>query len=288
MALPSVAMAEPGERQGVEDASGEMHVRAERGGGERGGGERGGWQHRAQAEVPAINPPAPQAQAQAESRGGWNRGNRGDGWSGGQQNGGGWSGRAQTQTQPVPQAQPAEQARGWNGGWQNRGTTVPQQQAGNWRGHDHDRHDARNDGRRDERWRNNDGWRGNDSNWNNNTRYGYNQNWGYQNGGYTQNWNRDWRRDNRYNWNGWRNQHRETFRLGNYYSPYRGYSYRRLSIGFSLNSLFFGSDYVIDNPWMYRLPQAYGPYRWVRYYDDAVLVNIYNGQVEDVIYDFFW
>jgi len=26
----------------------------------------------------------------------------------------------------------------------------------------------------------------------------------------------------------------------------------------------------------------------VRYYDDAVLVNIYTGEVVDVIYDFFW
>jgi hypothetical protein len=39
---------------------------------------------------------------------------------------------------------------------------------------------------------------------------------------------------------------------------------------------------------MYRLPQAYGPFRWVRYYGDALLVNIYTGQVVDVVYDFFW
>ena len=31
-----------------------------------------------------------------------------------------------------------------------------------------------------------------------------------------------------------------------------------------------------------------GPYRWVRYYDDALLVDIYSGEVVDVIYDFFW
>ena len=185
---------------------------------------------------------------------------------------------------------------GGGGGWQNRGTAVPQQQAGvpqqqagNWHGNDGDRHQ--------DRARGNDGWRGNDNRswdnrgwdnrggdnrgWNNNARFGY-----YR--GYNQNWNRDWRHDNRYNWSGYRNDHRSIFQLGNYYSPYRGYSYRRLTIGFTLNSLFFGSNYVIDNPWMYRLPEAYGPYRWVRYYDDAVLVNIYNGEVEDVIYNFFW
>ena len=32
----------------------------------------------------------------------------------------------------------------------------------------------------------------------------------------------------------------------------------------------------------------YGPYRWVRYYDDVLLVDVYSGEVVDVIYDFFW
>jgi Ni/Co efflux regulator RcnB len=75
--------------------------------------------------------------------------------------------------------------------------------------------------------------------------------------------------------------------LGGYYAPYRNYSYRRLSTGFFLDSLFFSSRYLIDDPWSYRLPPADGPYRWVRYYDDALLVDTYSGEVIDVIYDFF-
>jgi hypothetical protein len=55
-----------------------------------------------------------------------------------------------------------------------------------------------------------------------------------------------------------------------------------------LDSLFFGQNYWISDPFYYRLPEVYGPYRWVRYYDDALLVDIYSGQVVDVIYDFFW
>ena len=78
------------------------------------------------------------------------------------------------------------------------------------------------------------------------------------------------------------------FHVGRYYAPYRNYSYRRLSIGFYLDSLFFGSNYWINDPFYYRLPDVYGPYRWVRYYDDALLVDIYTGEVVDVIYDFFW
>jgi hypothetical protein len=100
-------------------------------------------------------------------------------------------------------------------------------------------------------------------------------------------WSNDWRRDHRYDWRNYRNSHRSIFRLGRYYDPY-GWGYRRFSIGFSLGSSYYGSNYWLDDPWMYRLPPAYGPYRWVRYYDDALLVNIYSGQVVDVLYNFFW
>ena len=102
-------------------------------------------------------------------------------------------------------------------------------------------------------------------------------------------WDRnDWRRDNRYNWSGYRNQHRSLFSAGRYYSPYNNYSYSRLSIGFFLNSGFYGQNYWINDPYQYRLPEIYGPYRWVRYYDDVLLVDIYSGEVVDVIHDFFW
>ena len=101
-------------------------------------------------------------------------------------------------------------------------------------------------------------------------------------------WDRDWRHDRRYDWNSYRRTNRSVFNLGIYYSPYRSYSYRRLSIGFFLDSLFYSSRYWIQDPWRYRLPEVYGPYRWVRYYDDALLVDIYSGEVVDVIHDFFW
>ena len=52
--------------------------------------------------------------------------------------------------------------------------------------------------------------------------------------------------------------------------------------------MLFSSNYWINDPFYYRLPPAYGPYRWVRYYNDALLVDIYTGQVVDVEYDIFW
>ena len=61
-----------------------------------------------------------------------------------------------------------------------------------------------------------------------------------------------------------------------------------VKFGYFLDELFYGQNYWIADPWQYRLPEVYGPYRWVRYYDDALLVDIYSGEVVDVIYDFFW
>ena len=100
-------------------------------------------------------------------------------------------------------------------------------------------------------------------------------------------WSNQWRSDRRYDWRRHRDYNRSLFRFGRYYDPY-GYGYRRFSIGFNLWPSYFGSSYWLNDPWQYRLPPAYGPYRWVRYYDDALLVDIYSGQVVDVIHNFFW
>ena len=100
-------------------------------------------------------------------------------------------------------------------------------------------------------------------------------------------WSSQWRSDRRYDWRRYRDHNRSIFRFGRYYDPY-GYNYRRFSIGFNLWPSYYGSSYWLDDPWMYRLPPAYGPYRWVRYWDDALLVNIYTGQVVDVERNFFW
>lgn len=100
-------------------------------------------------------------------------------------------------------------------------------------------------------------------------------------------WDRDWRHDRRYDWSSYRNRYRTLFRLGRYYDPY-GWSYRRFSIGYGLWPSYYGSSFWLDDPWRYRLPPAYGPYRWIRYYDDALLVNIHTGQVVDVIHNVFW
>ena len=100
-------------------------------------------------------------------------------------------------------------------------------------------------------------------------------------------WDTSWRSNRSYDWRGYRGRYSSLYNLSPYYDPY-GWGYRRFSIGVSIGSGYYGSNYWLNDPWSYRLPPAYGPYRWVRYYDDALLVNIYTGQVVDVINNFFW
>lgn len=104
-----------------------------------------------------------------------------------------------------------------------------------------------------------------------------------------QGWNRGWRNDNRYDWNRYRSGNSSLYRLPRYYAPNGwGNGYRRFSVGITLSSVLWDQDYWIDDPWSYRLPEAYGPYRWVRYYDDALLVDIRSGQVVDSVYGIFY
>ncbi|MDP1906696.1 MAG: RcnB family protein, partial [Hyphomicrobium sp.] len=100
-------------------------------------------------------------------------------------------------------------------------------------------------------------------------------------------WSNHWRNDRRYDWRSHRDRNRSIFRIGFYYDPF-GYSYRRFGIGSFLYSNYYQSNYWINDPWQYRLPPAYGAYRWVRYHNDALLIDTYSGEVVDVIYGFFW
>ena len=102
-------------------------------------------------------------------------------------------------------------------------------------------------------------------------------------------WNRGWRSDSRYDWNRYRATNRNAFHLPRYYAPGGwGGGYRRFQIGVGLQASLWSRNYWIDDPYAYRLPEAYGPYRWVRYYDDALLVDIRTGVIVDAAYGIFW
>jgi Ni/Co efflux regulator RcnB len=201
-----------------------------------------------------------------------------------------WGGQNPSNFQNGANVQVQQSWQGGNGSHSHGGNFAARQWAGNvvgWNGNDggssrHYRQDQNGS------WRdhgNDDNWRKGNGNWNNGGNWNGGGNWNkghnWNNGG---NWNGGHRRDD---WRSWRNSNRDLFHLRRYEGP-RGYSYRRFYRGYTLDPFFYDQQYWIDDPYQYRLPEAYGPYRWVRYYNDALLVNIYTGEVEDVINDFFW
>ncbi|WP_404710942.1 RcnB family protein [Sphingomonas sp. MMS24-J13] len=212
----------------------------------------------------------------------------------------GRGGQGQQQFQQQQQQPPIQQGRPQ--GYQDRRFNNGGDRPDNRGGYDGRRDDPRNDGRNEGRgdYRGGDhrgappppnGYRGNDG------RYGGGQGWqggqpGRDYGRPGPNrpaWRNDWRGDNRYDWRGWRDRNRQQFHAPRYVAP-RGYGwgYRSFGIGYRLDSFFFAPNYWINDPWDYRLPPVYGPYRWVRYYNDVLLVDIDTGEVVDVIQNFFW
>ena len=101
------------------------------------------------------------------------------------------------------------------------------------------------------------------------------------------NWNTNWRHDSHYDWHNYRNHHRSRFHLGLYIDPF-GWGYQPYSIGWRLWPSYYSQNYWITDPWMYRLPYAPPGYVWVRYWNDALLVDTWTGTVVDVIPGFFW
>jgi Ni/Co efflux regulator RcnB len=99
-------------------------------------------------------------------------------------------------------------------------------------------------------------------------------------------WNRDWRNNNQYDWHRYRDHHRSLFHLGLYLDPF-GWGYEPFSIGWRLWPSYYDNQYWID-PGMYELPYPPPGAVWVRYWNDALLVDTFTGTVIDVIPGFFW
>jgi Ni/Co efflux regulator RcnB len=94
--------------------------------------------------------------------------------------------------------------------------------------------------------------------------------------------NRRWGRDD---WRGWRNTNRNLYRGGRWSAPFRYNAWRP---GVRIAPSYFGQRYWIADPWRYRLPPARYGQRWIRHYNDVVLVDHRRGIVIDVIRGFYW
>jgi Ni/Co efflux regulator RcnB len=233
---------------------------------------------------------------------------------------GGWQARQQVQVQAAPQqvqVQQQAQTRGYRqgGAWQGQQTAQSyrgqsyrgQSYGGNWQGQSDPRRDAyrqqieaSREANRQVRQTMPESYQRqairNEQRYEGQVRAEQYRRQGYQTqrsyNGYRSerrvDWNRSWRNDRRYDWQRYRYSNRSLFRSP-YYAPYGyGYGYNRLSIGLILDPIFFGQNYWIGDPWQYRLPAAPYGTQWVRYYNDVLLVDVYTGEVVDVIYDFFW
>lgn len=99
-------------------------------------------------------------------------------------------------------------------------------------------------------------------------------------------WNTGWRNDRRYDWRERRYRNRSLFHLGLYVDPF-GWGYQPYSIGYDLQPGYYQQNYWID-PALYGLPFPPPGAQWVRYWNDAVLVDMYSGEIIDSIPGFFW
>lgn len=96
---------------------------------------------------------------------------------------------------------------------------------------------------------------------------------------------RDARQERREDWQDYRKSHRDVYRGGNWRAPFR---YNAWNTGQRLKPAYYSSRYYISDPYRYRLPAARGDMRWVRHYNDVLLVNVRSGAVVQVHRGFFW
>jgi hypothetical protein len=78
-----------------------------------------------------------------------------------------------------------------------------------------------------------------------------------------------------------------SFHAAPFYYP-GGWGYRRWTVGQILPGLFLSQGYFIGNWAAYGLGPPPPGLQWVRYGPDALLVNVYTGQVVDTVYGVFW
>jgi Ni/Co efflux regulator RcnB len=182
----------------------------------------------------------------------------------------------QSEGRSLPTQSAQRQSEQYNGGQSNnyQGGNRSNDDRSRWndnnRGRDSGDRQRWNDNDRS-RWNDNDRGRNDNRNWNNNSRSG--SNWRSDNR--FSNYNRNWNASRRYRW-------------GSYSQP-RGFYYRRWTFGDVLPSLFWSSsNYWINDYSYFGLPYPPPGCMWVRYGDDALLIDRYSGEIIQVVYGLFY
>jgi len=96
---------------------------------------------------------------------------------------------------------------------------------------------------------------------------------------------REARQEYREDWRDYKRTHRDVYRGAGYRAPFR---YRNWQAGVAISPAYYAPRYVINDYGRYRLPAPRANTRWVRHYNDVLLVNYRTGRVVQVIRGFYW
>ncbi len=86
-------------------------------------------------------------------------------------------------------------------------------------------------------------------------------------------------------WRDYRRHNPQIFHRGNWRAPYRYVQYHP---GYRMHHDYYRPHYYVSNPYRYRLNRYYDYTRWVRHYDDMLLVDVRTGEVLRVHRNFYW
>ena len=92
---------------------------------------------------------------------------------------------------------------------------------------------------------------------------------------------RNWGRDD---WRSYRDRNRALYARGNWRAPFR---YQTFRAGGRIAPAYYGRSYWINDPWRYHLPRARANQRWIRHYNDVVLIDYRRGIVVDTYNGFY-
>jgi len=100
-------------------------------------------------------------------------------------------------------------------------------------------------------------------------------------------WDSRWRTDNRFNWHAYRTTNGKIFRLGRFSAPH-GDHYQRYDAGEYLPPInFISGDFWLRDATVFHLPPAPTDARWIRYYNDALIIDARTGYIIDAVYGIF-
>lgn len=95
----------------------------------------------------------------------------------------------------------------------------------------------------------------------------------------------DARQDRRESWQDYRQRNRHLYRAPAFRAPF---AYQRFGVGAAINARYWGNGYRVNNYARYRLPEPGRYQRYVRHYNDVLLVNTRTGRVVRVYNNFYW